>query len=170
MAYSIVVTENMSGTHDGSQLVSFKYQSSNTGADIENGHVVKLDGILSATGADREIFKAVDVLAATPIEDVVLVAGVEIDPDERNYALDTWINKAGTPTRGIRFHKGDTFSASSDAFTTSLSTVTAGKIVELAAGTKLAIVSSATASTTTIGVIHQVYSLAGKTMYSVLVK
>lgn len=166
MAHPIVITENMSGTKDGSQLVSFKYIANSAAAEIENGHIVKLDGI--ANTVDREILKGVDCLANTPLSDIALVAGVELDYDEHKHSLDSFVNPAGRAVRGFRMHPG-IFAVSSDAVTAE-GTVTAGNLVEVAAGTKMKVVASATANATQIGVVNEVYNAAGKTFYSIEIK
>lgn len=166
MAYSIVNVSNLPGIKDGSMLKSFKYIKNGNGAEIENGHVVKLDGILAKT--DREIFKGVDVAAEDDLADVVLVAGVELDYKAENRTTDAFINKANAPVRGYHFHKGGTFEVSADALDAT-GEITVGTAIVLAAGTKMAAVASASGATQ-VGEVIEVYTSAGKQMVTVLCK
>lgn len=167
MAYPIVRTDNMSGTTDSALLRSVKYGSFSgstfTAAGINNGCVAKLDKILDAT-KDREVWAAVVPAANTPLQDIVLIATPELDPDPRNRNLDTFTNAAGSIQRGYHFHQNDVFSVTSDAFSGYVSGTTAvGYAVELQADNKMKIVASATASTTQIGKIIQIETVGSKT-------
>lgn len=147
--HAVVRTDNMTGTDVRSQLVSIKYMGADgqTATEIDNGNVLKVGALLDG---EREIYAGTDVAADTAITDVVLVASVETMYDERKKNLDEYVNEAGKTCRGYRLHHGDTFSVTAEALT---GTPAVGSIVELAAGTKLNVAASATASSTTVGTI-----------------
>lgn len=147
--HAVVRTDNMTGTDVRSQLVSIKYMGADgqTATEIDNGNVLKVGALLDG---EREIYAGTDVAADTAITDVVLVASVETMYDERKKNLDEYVNEVGKTCRGYRLHHGDTFSVTAEALT---GTPAVGSIVELAAGTKLNVAASATASSTTVGTI-----------------
>lgn len=155
MAYGVVRTDNMYGTDVRAALVSIKYiVTTGSGNDtvktetaIENGNVLKAGGLIDG---EREILEGSAVAANTPLSEVVLVASPELMYDERKRNLDEFINEAGKACRGYRLHSGDIFGLTKECFVSDPSTNT---IVELAAGTKLKAVASATSNTTTVGKI-----------------
>ena len=165
MAYGVVRTDNMYGTDVRAGLVSLKYFVSTTATAIENGNVVTLNGLISG---EREVFKAVAPAANTPLNEVVLVASPEVMYDEHKHNLDEFVNEAGAIARGYRLHKGDIFSVTADALSAA-SDITVGDIVELQAGTKLKVVGSATASTTTVGKVIAIDNVGRYTYYVILV-
>lgn len=153
MSYGVVRTDKMTGTVDAAALESVKYCTVSGGttyvpAEIENGSVVKLDKI---DANNRDVFLAVDVKKDTPLTDVVLVASVETLYDERKHNLDEFVNEAGVIARGYRLVPGNSFGLTKECFASGADAVAVGDIVELAEGHKMAIVKSATASTTTVG-------------------
>ena len=165
MAYGVVRTDNMAGTDVRGQLVSVEYMGSDgaTATAIENGNVLLLDGL--KTG-EREIYVGAATAVDSPLEKVVLVASPELMYDERKIALDEFINPAGYPARGYHIHPGDTFSVTADAITGSPAV---GYAVELAAGTKLKAVASATNGSTQVGTIIEVDATGGYTYYVIKV-
>lgn len=171
MSYPIVRTDLMMGTNNESHLRTFKYLPSNTATAINNGCVVLLDSIITVDGKvpDREVWKAVAVAANSPLKNVVLVATPELMADEHKVNLDEFQNPAGALCRGYVLHENDIFSVTSDGFSTSLSTVAAGNIVELAAGNQMKIVSAATSGSTKVGEVIQVETIGSKTYYVVRV-
>ena len=145
MAYAVIRTDLMTGTDVNGALVSCKYN-----AELENGSVVKIEHLMEG---ERELWEAGDVAANTPLDQVVLVAGVEVMYDERKRNLDEYINEKGKAIRGYRLHKNqDTFSVTKEAFAAG-SALKVGNIVELAAGTKMKAVASATSGSTKVGKI-----------------
>lgn len=113
--YSIVRTDNMQASDVGI-LYSAKYYTGATPVEtaIENGMVVKLDGLLEN---EREIFKA--IAPENTSDTVVLVAAPELIYDEstRALGLDDFINKVGKPFRCYSFYKQDITSVSDSAIT-----------------------------------------------------
>ena len=166
MAYGVFRSDLMTGTNVGADLVSLKYMGSgSTATAIENGCVVALDGLMTG---EREVWKAVTPAANTDKNKIVIVASPEVMYDERKKNLDEFINEAGTIARGYIPHSRDIFSVTADALNIGAGVTPAkGYIVELMAGTKLNVVSSATASTTTIGQIIDIED-AGRYTYYVI--
>lgn len=172
MSYPIVRTDLMMGTNNESLLRTFKYLPSNTATAINNGCVVLLDSIITDTDGnvpDREVWKAVNVAANSALKDVVLVATPELMADEHKLNLDEFQNPADGLCRGYIFHENDIFSVTSDGFSTSLSAVAVGNVVELAAGNQMKIVASLTSGSTQVGKVIQVETIGSKTYYVVRV-
>ena len=164
--YGVVRTDNMTGTDVRSELVSVKYMGTakTTATEIENGSVLKASELMDG---EREVFLGEDVAKDTPIREVVLIAAPEVPYDERLRNLDEFINVAGKACRGYRLHSGNIFSLTKEALT-GLASPAKGNVVELAdKATKLNVVATATASTTTVGKIIDV-EIAGRYTYYVI--
>lgn len=162
MAYAVVRTDLLAGTDVRADLVSFKYFDGNDeGAEIENGNIVKLDGLMED---ERELYKAVAPTASTGINDVVLVAGVEMEYDERKRNLDEFINKANYPVRGYRFRSGNIFSVTKEAFAGNTDPEV-GDTVAVGAGTKLIL----NGEGTEIGTVLEVATAGRYTYYAIKV-
>lgn len=165
--HAVVRTDKLTGTDDRARLVSVRYQPtvSNvaTMTAIENGNFVLLGDL--ETGS-REVYKGATPTASSELSKVVLVASPEVMYDERLRDLDDFINEAGTIARGYRLHTHDIFSVTALALdgVPSKATDALGKIVELQAGTKAKLVSSATNGSTTIGKVIDV-NVVGKYTY-----
>ncbi len=167
MAYGIVRTDNMYGTDVRAGLVSVQYMGDNgsTPTKIENGSVLKIDALISG---EREVYVGGKVAADTAIGDVVLVASPEVMYDERKRNLDEFINEAGKDCRGYRLHSGDIFSVTKEALIGE-SAPAVGNIVELAAGTKLNVATSATGGSTVVGKIIAIDATSRYTYYVIKV-
>lgn len=165
MSYGIVRTDNMYGTDVRAGLVSIQYMGADgsTPTAIENGNVLKVGNLIAG---EREVYVGGAVAANDKIEDIVLIASPEVMYDERKRNLDEFINEAGKNCRGYRLHSGDTFSVTKEALDGE-SSPAVGNIVELKAGTKLNVVTSATDSTTTVGKIIAV-DVVGRYTYYVI--
>lgn len=163
--YAVVRTDNMTGTDVVADLISLRYTDENSKpADIENGNVVKLDGLMENS---REVYKAVTPSKATQLSDIALVASVEIMANERKRNLDEFINKADArPARGYRLHDGDVFGVTKEALSGEIAPAK-GNLVELDASTKLKVVKTATSGSTQVGVIENV-EIAGRYTYYVI--
>ena len=177
MAYGVVRTDNMLGTDVRAGLVSIEYivasgegaSATKTETAIENGNVLKVGALKDN---EREIFEGSAVAANTPLENVVLIASPEVMYDDHKINLDEFINEAGRPCRGYRLHNGDIFSVTAPALTVSVQGKTApevGNIVELAAGTKLKVVASATQGSTVVGKVIAVDVVGRYTYYAIQV-
>lgn len=143
MAYGVVRTDKMIGTDVRSEIVSVRYQPSNTATAVDNGNVVKLGAL--ETGS-REIYKGDTPAANDDIKTIVLIATPEVMYDERKRNLDEFTNEAGTIARGYRLHPHDIFSVTKDALD-GVDSPAVGDVVELKAGTKLNVKAAATGAT-----------------------
>lgn len=144
MAYACVRTDNMSGTTIGKDLVSLKYfNAEDKEAAIENGNVVLVGAYLEG---QREVRKATAVAADSKLADVALIANEEVLKTKTHNTLSEYINEAGQNVRGYRLVSKDIFSVTKEAFVDA-SAAKVDAVVELAAGTKLSAVASATDAT-----------------------
>lgn len=161
MAHAVVRTDLLAGTDVRSELVSVRYQPSGTMTAIDNGNVVLLNGL--ETGS-RTVYKGATPAANSALNDIVLIASPEVMYDERMKNLDEFENAAGTIARGYQLTNPGGFSVTADAFD---GTPALGKLVELMAGTKLKVVSSATSGSTQVGKIADVNVVGRYTYYYV---
>lgn len=179
--HAVVRTDLMHGTDVRAELMSVKYFASVEGdgedavstleaAEIENGNVVKVNDLLvigqTADGVDileREIFEAVDCEATDTLDDIALIASVEMMYDERKKNLDEFINEAGKACRAYRLHKGCIFSVTAEALK---GTPEVGAEIAIAAGTKLEVGGSGTV----IGKIIEEQKTSRYTYYAIKIK
>lgn len=151
MTYAIVRTDKMFGTQNKAGLASFKFVevagNTITPLAIENGNVVKIDGLMDDS---REVYKAVAPAANTEKKDVLLVADPEVLVCKKYHSLGDFINEAGEVVRGYYLHTNDIFSVTAEALS---GNPAKDKLVELMAGTKLKVVDSNTNGSTLIGKI-----------------
>ena len=153
MAHAVVRTDRLFGTDNRGGLVSAEYVtvSGDTVAAagaIDNGHILKIDGLMAG---EREVFKGVAVAATDVLGSIILVADPEVMYDERMKNFDEFENASGEIIRGYILHVGDIFSVTAEALANASPAV--GQLIELAAGTKLNNVASATEGSTVIGEI-----------------
>ena len=134
MAHSVVRTDKMAGTDVRSELVSVRYQPSDTMTEIDNGNIVKLGNLEAGS---REVYKGDTPAATDTIADVVLIASPEKIYDEHIHGVDKFTNEAGMIARGYRLHEHDIFSVTEEAFN---GTPALGKMVAIMDGTKLNVV------------------------------
>lgn len=161
--HAVIRTDLMSGTYDGSLLRSFKYHNAEGKmADIDNGHIVKLEALMEG---EREVWKAVDPAADTPLKDIAVVAGVEVMYDERKKNLDEYYNVAGKAVRGFMHHTNQYFSVTAEALD---GAPEVGKYVNVQAGTKLLVADAE--SNATMGKIVAVETAGRYTYYVILCK
>lgn len=149
--YACVRTDNMSGTVNGKDLVSLKYEVSSKEAPIENGNIVVVGDLLTG---EREVRKATAPTAAAALDTLALVASEEVVKTKQYNTLADFRNEAGDIIRGYRLNKHDIFSVTKEALNIGESvTVAVGSIVEAMAGTKMNVVASLTSGSTKIGKI-----------------
>lgn len=146
MAKAIFRSDNMSATKDASLLKSAKYLVSTTETTIENGNVVALDGLLDG---HREVFKATTPAVNSTFYGIVSTPELMYDETPRKGLAD-FANEAGAIIRVTIPTKGDIFSVTAEAFST---TPSVGNLVELQANTKLKAVATATSGSTQVGKI-----------------
>lgn len=161
--HGVIITDRMSGSYNGADLVSVMFYKSSNPADIDNGNVVLVGDLVEG----REIFKGTAPLANSELKDIVIIANPEIMYDPSRDLADYYV-EAGTPARAFRLRSGDVFSVNAEALNYSGS-IAVGNIVELMAGTKLNVVASATGSTTTIGKVIDTTVINGVTYYGIKV-
>lgn len=114
MAHAIVRLDRMSATGDHSLIKSAKYFNTNTPADIDNGNIVILGDLLDN---EREIYKATAPIDSSPLKSLGLVCSVEMIYDESvRHGLEDFYNKADDILRVFRFHEGDSFAVTAEAF------------------------------------------------------
>lgn len=157
---AVVRTDKMFATDNRAGLVSVRYQPGDSMTAIDNGNVVKLGTLEDGS---REVYKGVTPTAGDNIKDIVLIASPEVMYDEHKRNLDEFQNAAGDIARGYHLHTNDIFSVTKEALVGATPTV--GSVVELTAGTKLNVVSSATG--TEIGKIIDI-NIVGRYTYYVI--
>lgn len=157
---AVVRTDKMYATDVRAGMVSVRYQPGDVMTDIDNGNVVKLNGL---EDGQREIYKGETPAASDDLKTIVLVATPEVMYDERLRGLDDFYNKAGKAARGYRLHTGDIFSVTADALEGDLAV---GNLVELADGTKLSVVASESGATV-VGKIIDI-NVVGRFTYYVI--
>ena len=163
MAHAIVRTDKMWGTDVRSGMVSFLVP-----ADIDNGCVVTLGGLAGSTTKEREVYVAAQPTASDDFDAIVLVATPEVNTIPGTYAMENFVNKKDSIARGYRLHKGDIFSVTAEALSASdIDAIAADDAVELQAGYKLNVASSATSGSTVIGKILDVEMVSGKKYFVV---
>lgn len=160
--HAVVRTDKMAGTDVRSEVVSVRYQPSNTMTAIDNGNVALLGAL--ETGS-REIYKGATPAANSDITDIVLIASPEIMYDY-HIDLSYFTNEAGSIARGYRLHTHDIFSVTKDALD-GKATPEVGDVVELKAGTKLNVAASATNGSTQVGEIIDINIVGRFTFYVV---
>lgn len=165
--YAVVRLDRMSGTDDGSKILSGRFYKGTSGtlgpAEIENGNVVHLTGEL----LDREVFKVLTPTSDDKKETIGLVASVEMDKDSCCVitGLNDFINKAdGEPQRIYRLETGDIFSVTAEAIE---GTPKKNNWLKLGSTTKWV---AASASTDAIATIIDVETVGGRTFYVAVVK
>lgn len=161
--YAVVRLDRMSGTYDGSKLLSAKYYENDKAADIQNGSVVHITDEL----LDREVFKVIAPTADDTKATIGLVASVELIKDSCCIvtAIDEFVNKAdGESQRVYRLETGDIFSVTAEAINGS---PTKGGYVKLGTTVKW---EAATAADGAIGSIIDTEIVGGKTYYVIVIK
>ena len=173
--HAVIRKDRLYGTDVAPALVSMRFVDGNgNGADIDNGNVVRLDGLMTHTDGttvtiERELYKAVAPAANTALKDIAIVGTNEVMYDERKKNLDEFYNEAGQNSLGYRPHAGDMFGVTAEGLAAAAA-IAKGDIVELQAGTKLKVVKSATSGSTQVGVIADINKAGRYTYYVVEVK
>lgn len=161
MAYACINTDNLSGSYDGTNLVSFKAYEGSEFAELENGFLVTLDSLLTTEG-EKEVWKAVAPAADAALEDIVLVANPELMYDSKKRDIAEYHIEKGEVCRGYVLRRGDRFSVTKEAFAGEAPTDT-NKYITVAGAFK-----SLTAGSAADNARFQflkVYTMGGKTWY-----
>lgn len=112
--YAIVRLDNMQGTVVGTKLRSAKFFKGEEKAEVMNGIIVELGGLLEG---ERELVKAVAATAETKKGKLALVASPEVIYDERlQYNLDEFINGKDEAIRCYILCTSDIFSVTTEGF------------------------------------------------------
>ena len=163
MAHSVVRIDKMLGVNEETYLVSLKFatksSSTYTPAEIDNGRPVLIDAVIPG---ERELHWGIAPAANTPMNKIAVVTTPELM--DYNHALDQYTNAADTVARGHFLHSGDEFSVTADALD---GTPTIGALVELEAGTKWKVVSSATGASTQIGYLKYTETAGNYTYWTI---
>ena len=156
--YTVIRTDLLSGTKNVADLVSLRfYNGSGEPAEVENGVIVKLQGL---EDGQREVLKAVAASAGDDLNDCAIVAGVEVDYDERKRNLSDYINEANKIVRGYIPRSRNMFSVTKEGFVGGVAPVK-GADVGIGAGGKI------DASGTGLGTCEAV-EVAGRYTYYVI--
>lgn len=163
--HGICVKENLSGTHNGVDLVSVRYMVDTTATAIDNGNVVLVGAFESNS---REVRKATAPAKSSAKADIALIATSEVIYDERLQGdLANFVNEAGAVANAYRLEKPhQIFAVTSEALDGGAARIV-GAVVELQAGTKLLAVESNTSGSTKIGSIVDVYTKRGVTYFAI---
>ena len=169
MAHGVVRTDKIFGTDNRTGLWSFKLYTGSgankAAAAVDNGNVVALGGLIEG---EREIYEASTPTVSTALDAIVLVATPELKACPLKYPIEEFENEAGAPARGYSLKPGCIFSVTKDALT-GVTSPAVGNLVELAAGTKLKVVASATSGSTQVGKIIEVETVGRFTWYVIQV-
>lgn len=112
--FGVVRTDNVKATKDGN-IKSARFYSSGAEAPVENGHLVKVDGLVDG-GVNRELWKAV-APGAVDATNLYVVATPEIIYDETltsSGALNKFKNDAGENVTLIGLEAKDIISISDE--------------------------------------------------------
>ena len=153
---AIIRLDNVSATHDGSLLKSVKLTT-----PLQNGSVVEIGGLVAG---EREIHSTATPKVTSTYFGILCTP--ELMYDEKKQ-MDEFINSVDKPARAFVPTKGDIFSATVEAFST---TPKVGNAVELAAANTMKVVASATSGSTQIGKIVEIDVVGSKTFYVVEVQ
>ena len=112
--YTVIRTDNLSGIKQGADLVSLRfYDGSDEPIEVENGTIAKLMGY---EDGEREVMKAVAASSGDDLNECAIVAGVEVDYDERKRNLDEYINEPKKIVRGYIPRSRNMFSVTAEGF------------------------------------------------------
>lgn len=150
MAYCVVTREKMTSEWDGSKRISLKYRPSGVDAAIENGNVVVVGNLIDG---EREVYASSTPAVDTPVAKLALITTPEVLADERKKSIADFRNEAGDVSTADLLFSRDIFSLTAEGF---IGTPAKGNVVELQAGTKLKVVTTATSGSTVVGKIIDV--------------
>lgn len=163
--HGICITEKLSGTFNGVDLVSVRYMVGNTPTAIDNGSVVEV-GALEANS--REVCKATAPKKNSAKAAIALIASSEVIYDERlQNDLGNFENEANAVSRGYLLEKPHQIFAVTGEVLDGDTARIVGAAVELQDGTKLLAVATNTQGSTKIGEIIEVFTKKGKTYYAI---
>lgn len=136
MAYTVVRTDNLSGTDVRADLISLRvYDANDKEIDVENGTIVEVVGHVTN---EREIYKTKLATSSSDLEKCYIVASPEVMYDERKKNLDEFINVAGeAASRGYAIRHHGWFSITKEGFVGGTAPASVGATVGVGANGKL---------------------------------
>ena len=167
IVHGVFRSDLMSGTDVAADLVSVKYLGADgkTPSAIDNGCVVKLDGLISG---EREVWCGKTPAANTPLSDIVIIGTPEVMYDERKKNLDEFENEEGAISRGYIPRARNIFAVTMECLNVADGVTPAvGYVVELMDGVKLNVVETPTPDSTKLGEIIAIEK-AGRYTYYVI--
>lgn len=163
--HGICITEKLSGTFNGADLVSVRYMAGSTPTAIDNGSVVEV-GALEANS--REVRKATAPEKDSAKAAIALIASPEVIYDEHlQNDLGNFENEANAVSRGYLLEKPHQIFAVTGEVLDGGAARIVDAVVELQASTKLLAAATNTQGSTKIGEIIEVFTKKGKTYYAI---
>lgn len=163
--HGICITEKLSGTFNGADLVSVRYMVGSTPTAIDNGSVVEV-GALEANS--REVRKATAPKKDAAKAAIALIASPEVIYDAHlQNDLGNFENEANAVSRGYLLEKPHQIFAVTGEVLDGGAARIVGAVVELQASTKLLAAATNTQGSTKIGEIIEVFTKKGKTYYAI---
>jgi len=163
--HGICITERLSGTFNGADLVSVRYMVGNTPTAIDNGSVVVVGAFETNS---REVRKATAPTKTSAKAAIALIASTEVIYDERlQNDLGNFENEANAVSRGYLLEKPHQIFAVTGEVLDGDAARIVGAVVELQDGTKLLAAATNTQGSTKIGEIIAVFTKKGKTYYAI---
>lgn len=163
--HGICITEKLSGTFNGADLVSIRYMVGSTPTAIDNGSVVEVG---ACEVNSREVRKATAPKKDSAKAAIALIASPEVIYDEHlQNDLGNFENEANAVSRGYLLEKPhQIFAVTGEVLDGSTARIV-GAVVELQNSTKLLAAATNTQGSTKIGEIIEVFTKKGKTYYAI---
>lgn len=163
--HGICITEKLSGTFNGADLVSVRYMVGSTPTAIDNGSVVEVG---ACEVNSREVRKATAPKKDSAKAAIALIASPEVIYDEHlQNDLGNFENEANAVSRGYLLEKPhQSFAVTGEVLDGSTARIV-GAVVELQNSTKLLAAATNTQGSTKIGEIIEVFTKKGKTYYAI---
>jgi hypothetical protein len=163
--HGICITEKLSGTFNGADLVSVRYMVGNTPTAIDNGSVVEVG---ACEVNSREVRKATAPKKDSAKAAIALIASPEVIYDEHlQNDLGNFENEANAVSRGYLLEKPHQIFAVTGEVLDGNTARIVGAVVELQNSTKLLAAATNTQGSTKIGEIIEVFTKKGKTYYAI---
>lgn len=163
--HGICITEKLSGTFNGADLVSVRYMVGSTPTAIDNGSVVEVG---ACEVNSREVRKATAPKKDSAKAAIALIASPEVIYDEHlQNDLGNFENEANAVSRGYLLEKPHQIFAVTGEVLDGGAARIVGAVVELQASTKLLAAATNTQGSTKIGEIIEVFTKKGKTYYAI---
>ena len=163
--HGICITEKLSGTFNGADLVSVRYMVGSTPTAIDNGSVVEVG---ACEVNSREVRKATAPKKDSAKAAIALIASPEVIYDEHlQNDLGNFENEANAVSRGYLLEKPHQIFAVTGEVLDGDTARIVGAVVELQGSTKLLAAATNTQGSTKIGEIIEVFTKKGKTYYAI---